>query len=99
MTARDIKIDRIELKTAGRQAAETGLIGWISCRLNNRLQLDGITLRKTQDGRHVLSFPARRDAAGQQHFFVRPLDDNTRKEIERQVFARLGLVTEERDRT
>ncbi|MBN1443004.1 MAG: hypothetical protein JXA90_09850 [Planctomycetes bacterium] len=87
-----ITIDRIELKTAGPEAAETGLLGWISFRLNRRLQVDGVALRRTADGRPALSFPAKRDSAGNQRFFVRPLDDETRIEIERQVFAALGLA-------
>jgi DNA-binding cell septation regulator SpoVG len=87
-----INIDRVELVTAGPAGAETGLLGWIQCRVNRSLLLDGLTLRRTQDGRLALSFPARRDRAGNQRFYVRPLDDETRCEIERQVFAALGLA-------
>jgi len=88
----ELRIDKIELTTAGPELAETGLLGWVRCRLNGVLQLSCIALRRTRDGRHVLSFPARTDAAGERHFIVRPLDDRTRIEIERQVFAALGLV-------
>jgi hypothetical protein len=91
-TEKGIVIDRIELKTAGPRAAESGLLGWIRCRLNKVLQLDGFTLRKTHDGRHVLSFPSKLDGAGRQRFYVRPLDDETREVIESQVLAALGLV-------
>jgi DNA-binding cell septation regulator SpoVG len=90
-TIGNLVVDRIELVTAGPEAAETGLIGFITCRLNHALQLDGLALRKTQDGRHVLSFPARRDHAGRQRFYVRPLDDETREAIESQVLSALGI--------
>jgi DNA-binding cell septation regulator SpoVG len=89
---KDIMIDRIELKTAGPEAAETGLLGWISFRLNRRLQVDGVALRRTIEGRHTLSFPARRDRAGNQRFYVRPLDDETREAIESQVLTALGIL-------
>jgi hypothetical protein len=88
----ELVIDKIEIKTTDPEAAETGLLGWITCRLNGRLQLDGLALRKTLDGRHTLSFPARRDGAGRQRFYLRPLDDATREAIEQQVFKALGIA-------
>ena len=90
--AREIKIDRIELVTAGPEAAESGFLGWIRCRLNRSLLLDGIALRRTRDGRPSLSFPARRDGAGRQRFYLRPQDDEAREEIEYQIFVALGLA-------
>jgi hypothetical protein len=92
MDTDELTIDRIELKTAGADAAETGLLGWISFRLNRRLHVDGVALRRTADGRPTLSFPARKDGAGRQRFYLRPLDDETREGIETQVFMALGLV-------
>jgi len=89
-----IRIDRIELVTAGPAAAETGLLGWLRFRVNRALMLDGVTLRRTQDGRHSLSFPAKTDGAGRQRFFVKPLDSEIRQGIEAQVFAALGLAPE-----
>ena len=87
-----LRIDRIGLTTAGPDAAKDGLLGWIRCRLNRRLQLDGITLRRTLDGRPTLSFPAKTDAAGNRRYYLRPMDDATRTEIERQVFEALALT-------
>ncbi len=63
------------------------------CRLNGMLQLDGIAVRKTQEGRFVLSFPARKDGAGNQHHYLRPIGDEVREEIEYQIFSALGLMT------
>lgn len=86
-----IDIQNVQFKAASQGDVMTGLIGWISCTLNARLQLDGIALHRTLDGRRTLSFPARRDGSGRQHFFVRPLDTATREEIEAQIFAALGI--------
>ena len=54
------------------------------------LRVDGVTLHKTLDGRLTLSYPERRDARDFRHYQVRPLNDDIRREIERQVFALLG---------
>ena len=87
-----LKVDRVVFSAAPEDAVKEGLIGFVSFRLNDRLQLDGIALRRTLDGRRVLSFPARRDSAGNQRFYVRPLDDAARRQIEDQVLAALGLA-------
>jgi hypothetical protein len=88
----DIYIDEVAFKAASADHVREGLLGWITCRMNRSIQLDGITLRRTQAGEHTLSFPARRDGAGRQRFFVRPLDNETREQIERQVLRALGLA-------
>ena len=70
---------------------ERGLVGFVSIVVNDSLKLDAIALRRTLDGRPVLAFPARRDARGRQHSLFRPINDEARREIERQVFAALGI--------
>jgi hypothetical protein len=54
------------------------------------LLLDGITLRRTAEGRFALSFPARTDRAGRRHAYVRPADDEARRAIENTILAQLG---------
>lgn len=68
-----------------------GLLGWISCVLNASLRLDGIALRMTREGRRTLAFPARRDRRGVDHPILRPVNDEARREIERQVLDALGM--------
>jgi len=68
-----------------------GLLGWASFTIDDRIRLEGVAVRRTVDRRLVLSFPSRLDRQGKKHFLVRPLDDPTRREIEHQVFAQLGL--------
>ena len=74
--------------TAGDRRA--GLLGWVTFVLNGAIKIDGVTLRRTRDGRLTLSYPARRDRDGVEHFVIRPLGDKARVEIERQVFLALG---------
>ena len=66
-----------------------GLLGFISVEFGS-LILDGITLRKTADGRFTLSFPARTDRAGRRHSYMRPVDDDARRAIEREILRQLG---------
>ncbi|MBZ0153296.1 MAG: hypothetical protein K8J09_17360 [Planctomycetes bacterium] len=67
----------------------SGLLGFISAIYGNIL-LDGITLRRTADGRFALSFPARTDRSGRRHAYFRPVDDDARKGIEAEILWQLG---------
>ncbi len=74
---------------------DAGLLGWLRCTLNNSVRLDGLTLRVTTEGRLSVSFPSRRDRRGAEHYILRPIDDPTRREFERQIFEGLGLCSEQ----
>jgi hypothetical protein len=74
----------------------TGLLGWAGFTVDGSLRLDGVAVRRTLDGRYTLAFPVRRDVRRRRHFFVRPLDDCARREIERQVLGALGFLEEAR---
>ncbi len=86
-----IRIGNVRFTASSPKENESGLVGWVSCSVNGGLHLDGLALRRTADDRLMLSFPARRDGSGRQHFYVRPLDERTRREIESQIFRALNL--------
>ena len=67
----------------------TGLMGYLSVEYGD-LVLDGVTLRRTADGRFALSFPARTDRAGRRHPYVRPVDHEARRQIEAVILSELG---------
>ena len=67
----------------------SGLMGYIMVEYGT-LVLDGIALRRTTDGRLVLSFPARTDGAGRRHPYIRPIDDEARRVIEAAILGELG---------
>ena len=75
---------------ASPRLQRTGLLGSVHCRLNGALGISGIKLRRTRAGRYTLSFPAygRRKRRG---FYLRPLSDEVRRELEDQILAALGL--------
>lgn len=66
-----------------------GLLGYVSVHYGD-LVLDGIVLRRTSEGRYALSFPARTDRVGRRHSYIRPVDDEVRHDIEREILWQLG---------
>jgi len=81
-------VTNVHFSKADASLQKTGLIGWISCEVNSSLKLDGITLRRTQDGRHVLSFPAKTDHR-KKRFLITPLNNAARMDIEQQIISAL----------
>jgi hypothetical protein len=76
--------------------AKRGLIGYVTCCFGELLLLDGLVLRRTESGRHALSFPCRTDGRGTRHPYFRPLDDRARNIIENAIFNVLGIEREAR---
>jgi hypothetical protein len=74
---------------ASDDEVRSGMLGFLSVEYGT-LILDSIVLRRTADGRFALSFPARTDRAGRRHSYVRPADDNARRQIEREILGQLG---------
>jgi hypothetical protein len=86
-----IQIQNVVFTAAKPEDVQTGHLGWISFVLAGSLKIDGITLRRSLSGRLTLSFPARTDRCGRRYFILRPLGDEARREIERQVFAAIRI--------
>ena len=81
----------IRLRTWVRGSADderNGLLGFISVTYGPWI-FDGITLRRTADGRLALSFPSRSDRSGRKHALIRPVDRETREAIERELLGQL----------
>ena len=87
----DLRVADVRLVPANAEDQRTGLVGFVSATLNGRLRLGGLALRRTAAGRCRLSFPVRDDGAGRRWALVRPIDDAARRDIEKQVFAAIGL--------
>jgi hypothetical protein len=74
---------------SGPDDERAGLLGYLSIFYGD-LVLDGLTVRKTSDGRIGLGFPARTDRVRRRHPTVRPTDDAARQQIEREVLKALA---------
>ena len=83
----------VRIRSWARGTAEEeqrGLLGYLSV-FYGAIIVDGITVRRTITGKLTLSFPERRDARGNRHAVVRPVDDSARRAIEAAVFAEATL--------
>ena len=89
-----VEVSSVGFINASVSDVRNGLLGYVTCVIGEMLLLDGITLRRTRDGRMTLSYPSRRDASGRQHAIVRPLNDQARRDLERQIFEKLGIEQE-----
>jgi hypothetical protein len=79
----------VRFTAAPPELVATGLHGWVALRYGG-LELDGIAVRRTRDGRNVLSFPEHR-RLGAGRLPVRPAGNDVRAQIEADVFAELRL--------
>lgn len=83
-----VPIRSISFSPADTTLRSTGLLGFVSLRYGG-LELDGIALRHTRDGRHILSFPETRRRGGHLQQPVRPASGDARAAIESAVFSEL----------
>lgn len=92
MVCSRIIISNVRFTSANPTDGKRGLKGWVRCTLNDQFQLDGIAVRQGRNGRSSLSFPARTDGRGRKHFYYHPVDEKTRRAIERQIFKSLQMI-------
>ncbi len=83
MNVRDIRFHPAAADLRG-----TGLRGWVTITIDG-LILDSIAVRRTASGRYALAFPTRRDRAGNEYSYVRPVGPAVRAEIEDAVLGHL----------
>ena len=84
-------VEILSFSSASQSDQERGLLGWLSF-IVGPLRLDGVALRKTEDGtRLYLAFPSPTDRRGRRREVVRPRDAAARREIEGKVLAALDL--------
>ena len=89
-----LRIADIRFTSSTGSEVERGMLGYVSFLLDGRIYLDGVTVHRTRDGELTLSFPAKLGRRGREWPYVRPIDNETRRAIEAQVFAALGLTSE-----
>ena len=83
-------VTELRYTPAGRQNGARGLLGFVQCVVAGLLRVE-CALRRTRDGRLVLSFPIKHDAAGRQHSLVAPANAEARQAIESAVFEAVTM--------
>lgn len=87
-------ISDVQFTSAPEDLRETGIIGFLKFVVEPGILIDGTAVRRTRDGRWTLSFPRRVAQRGTEHYVIAPINDEVRREIEREVFAALGIDPE-----
>ena len=83
-------ITEVRLTPAPEHMVPRGMLGWASFLIDGRLHAGGVAVRRSLQGRVYLSYPSRDDGWGRRWDYLKPIDDETRREIERQVLEQLG---------
>jgi len=87
----DFRLSQITVIEAPPADRARGLIGYVSCILNDAIHIDGVALRMTREGEYSVSFPKKPGHSGDQHFYFKPINEAMRQEFLRQVLAAQGL--------
>ena len=87
-----LRVTEVRFAPAPDHLVCSGLIGWSSFVLDGRLRVAGVAVRRTERGRPCLSYPVRDEGVGRRFEYFKPIDDATRRDIERQVLEQLGEV-------
>jgi hypothetical protein len=67
----------------------TGLLGFVRFTVGGTLRLDGVAVRRSQEGFMYLAFPAR--GPKREHPLVQPTSSEARRALEQAVFEALGV--------
>lgn len=81
------RISDLHFHPCRREDRSSGLRGWATCTIDGQWILDSIAVRRTRDGRGVISFPTRVDGNGVEHPYMRPVSKSLRDEVETAVVA------------
>ncbi len=81
-----LTINEIRITPGSEEDRGAGLLAYASCRYGDLL-LAGLAVRKTMNGRTVVTFPAKRSGEGKQHFLITPTTVAVRRTIEDAVLA------------
>jgi DNA-binding cell septation regulator SpoVG len=81
------RISDVSFMPAAPELRRTGLLGYATCLLDGWLHLDGLSVRRSEEGRLYVALPRRRDAAGNEHPYYRPTTPALKRAIETQVLA------------
>ena len=88
-----VRLTHVDLVPGSARDVACGLLGYVTFVVGG-LRVDGVTLRRTLCGRLTLGYPTKRYAPESRYHVVRPVDDEARREVERQVLEALGLEGE-----
>ena len=87
--SRPLSVSQVAFSPAPELDQVGGLLGWARVTFDAGLAIDGVAVRRTQDGRLRLSLPRRRDGQGRHHCIVSLTSAAARHSVETQVLREL----------
>lgn len=84
-----LRVSEVRCTRARPHEAAGGLLAYVAFTINGQVRVDGVVVRRTLEGDHRLSFPSRPDRRGRKHPILRPLSDEARRHLEREVLRQI----------
>lgn len=85
-----IEVTDVVFTPARKAEVATGLLGYLRFTVGGAIAIDGVTARRTRNGRIAISFPKRGE-----HHIVRPTTKAVRDHMERSIISRLEQQAEQ----
>jgi len=83
----DLAISDIKIRVT--EDGRDGLVAWASCVVGGGLLLNNIAIRRGQDGRPFLTYPAKQTAAGTKHNYFNPISREAADLVARAIMTRI----------
>ena len=90
MEAESLKVSEVKIRLV--DSNEDGLIGWASCVVNGSLYLNNIAIRKSREGKVILTFPAKKSKGDSKYFFFNPISHDAARILEEAIIDKLKLA-------
>ena len=84
-----LTVTQVTLTAAPREFQDLGLAAWLKVRLNDELELSGLTLSRTPRGETTILFPFRSDPFGDRQPCVRLLNHAVEQDLKQQILDAL----------
>jgi hypothetical protein len=88
--ANPLRVTSLRVIAANDVDCDRGVIAWLSFVVGDGLLVDGVAFRITEEGHPIFAWPGRKDGVGVRRYWVRPLRDDAKQEIEAQLLRQIG---------
>ncbi len=91
MQSERFKVSEVKIRLFGKRV--NNFIGWASCVVNGSLFLNNIAIRRTNDGKVFITFPAEKSVESSKYFYFNPINQEAARILEEAVIDKVRLVT------
>lgn len=90
-----LRIRKAEVRRASESDQRQGVLGFVTLDLHSGLRLEGLVVRRSAGGRVYVSYPAKPGRDGRREYLFRPVDEEARRRLEREILDQLKLEGED----